>query len=101
MLHGTTSVDPDVMQDVQRMVIDSQNIGDLCGKIARYWGVDDERLQTAAMEWRERTATRQVRAERANRLLQLETEQEEAFRASRQIKLELLVEQIAERVFPV
>ena len=111
MLHDTTSIGQDVMQDVRRIVSDSQSLDDLCGKLAQYWGADELGLQMAAMEWKERTATRPARAAKAQRLLQLgkmwpsvnghpDQEAEEAMRTSRQIRLEILVEQIAEKVFP-
>jgi hypothetical protein len=111
MLHETTSIGQDAMQDVRRIVNDSQTLDDLCGKLAQYWGVDELGLQMAAMEWKERTATRPARAAQAQRLLQLgkmwpsvdghpDSEAEGALKTSRQIRLELLIEQIAEKVFP-
>jgi len=115
MRHGITGIDCEVMLHVQRMVIDSKTIDELCGKLAQYWDADEYGLQLAMMEWKERSSTRQARAEHANRLLQLgkqrtpdprpegcsrEMEQEWALHESRQIRLELLVEQIAEKVFP-
>ena len=115
MGHGVTGIDCEVMLHVQRMVLDSKTIDELCGKLAQYWDADEHGLQLAMMEWKERSATRQARAEHANRLLQWgkqrtpdptrdrssdEVEQEGALQQSRQIRLELLVEQIAEKVFP-
>jgi hypothetical protein len=111
MLHSTTSVGREVMQDVQRMITDSETMDELCKKLAQYWGADEQALQTAAVEWKERASTRQARADRASRMLQLgrrwsgeaskQTSQEDTIRESRQIKLELLVEQIAAKVFPI
>jgi hypothetical protein len=114
MLQDTASIDRNVMHDVQRLVLDSQSMDDLCCKLAHYWDADEQGLQTAAMEWKERASTRKTRSDRAMRLLQfgqrraegfsddaLDTSHDEAIRKSRQIKLELLVEQIAEKVFPI
>ena len=110
MLHGVTSEGREVMQDVSRLVNESASMDDLCSKLARYWNADELGLQIAAMEWKERTSSRQDRAERANRLLHLSklspingtngVEQEEMLRKSRQMRLELLIEKIAEKVFP-
>jgi hypothetical protein len=111
MLHGVMSEGREVMQDVRRLVNDSESMDDLCSKLAQYWNADELGLQVAAMEWKERASSRQARAQRANRLLQLgkqwpsgnatsESEQDDMLRKSRQMRLELLVEQIAEKVFP-
>jgi hypothetical protein len=111
MLHDATSIGQNVMQDVRRMVNDSQTLDDLCSKLARYWDADELGLQMAAMEWKERVETRPARAARAQRLLQLcklrpsadgypDGKAEDVLRDSRQIRLELLIEQIAEKVFP-